>query len=285
MERSRYHAGPLHDLQRLEDDENTEDTSWEKYKLKELEKEIQNLTNLRDKLTWELEADPGKLLQRLLNGDREQNERELASLGAHQEACNAITAAKKSKVMHTVNLYRLSGTSIHQVKKNVVRLMFDTFNRGSFFETYYLELEGSKNLKVGSHTLPHFIPIKRIADQHLNVSLQLFAQTLMNLLNAFVARRQFIRDLQNHFLDHLEEEINCSQSCDFCYLSLIDFPGLEIPLRLQLMFSLDKCHPGQIKVKKLSKNDRDLTETENQILSSITKSLFAAQMPKITPVN
>ncbi|XP_071950922.1 centromere protein O-like [Antedon mediterranea] len=278
MEKFRYHSGPLHDLQRLEEAEDSNGTSSSKMQqLKKLENEIQSLSSRRHQLKWRLEMAYEKIIHKLLTGDKNENMSDLASSDVYQVSCDAVSNARNQKLQQIHNLYRLTGISIKEIKRNVVRLTFDTFSNGQFFESYYIEVKGYNELSVGNHSLPHFIPVIKIAEQHLADGLRTFAQTVMNMLRAFVCRRQFVKNLQTHLSDYLVNEISSSNSYDFCCLSLTDFPGLEI----QMMSSLDKSHPSHIKVIKLHKRSRVISELEQERLSRITKSLLVAQMPEV----
>jgi len=87
--------------------------------------------------------------------------------------------------------YRLAGRTTFSVgQDDLIGVCLDTTSpSGAFLEPYYVVLQ-LEPLAPHKHTIPYFVPVDKIAEARLNVSLQSFLDEISDYLQAFVMRRE-----------------------------------------------------------------------------------------------
>jgi centromere protein O len=82
-----------------------------------------------------------------------------------------VKEAKKRKTTTILDAYRLLSRSIVVVDKDHIGVRFETFFSGKYQDRFYLVCEYdsvSGHLSVWKHTLPPFVPLKQLENDHLN---------------------------------------------------------------------------------------------------------------------
>ena len=84
------------------------------------------------------------------------------------------------------------GCTVHKTDGNNVRVRWDTFDAGEYFQPYYAVISKKSEgaLQLLKHNLPYFLPLKDLVSAQLNSDMQRFVETVGEYLNSFVSRRQ-----------------------------------------------------------------------------------------------
>jgi hypothetical protein len=72
-------------------------------------------------------------------------------------------------------------------------------NVGQYFECYYASLALSsdeQSLIIDKHTFPWFLPLQQLASKYLNDDMRRFVREVGEFLDAFVARRETVKELK-----------------------------------------------------------------------------------------
>ena len=111
----------------------------------------------------------------------------------------------KIEYLHNYHKSISAGSSVATVtnaKHKCIRVCWDSYHKGQYYEPYYMELQssnkpngGSNNLTIAHHSLPYFVPLEELKEG-LNKDLPEFIGNVRLYLNAFVCRRQQAFELQ-----------------------------------------------------------------------------------------
>ncbi|XP_022103635.1 centromere protein O-like [Acanthaster planci] len=270
--------GTLHSLQRLEDmthDEADEKESVAKQQrqLLALQKSLQQLNQLKDRLTYKLNHGPSKILSDLL-GD-EDADIEVGSEAQHAAVTSSVAFAKRLKTLEFLQAYRLSGVTVTSVSDRRVRLRWETFYQGEYHEPYYMELEFKGHLQVYRHTLPHFLPLTSIAEAHLNEDLTCFVDEIGDLLNAYVSRQQQVAQLKVDHSPTIIDGIHHSQSLDYIQITLLPSERSARQLKVDLYYDdLHATRPTKVHV-----SDYD-DVSDSALVEKLKSSLKQSELSK-----
>lgn len=228
----RLTKGPLHTLQKLEETsvelrESDDGQFKQQQRLAYLQKAVQNLKAKRDQLKKDLKSTPWKVLRNSVLQESDDGQLIASTDGAakfHDAILPAINTAQRVKAQHVLtHTYRLRGSSVATVtnaKHKCIRVCWDSFHKGQYYEPYYMELQssnkpngGSNNLTIAHHSLPYFVPLEELKEG-LNEDLPEFIGNVRLYLNAFVCRRQQAFELQNKHNVILVGEVQASVAFD-----------------------------------------------------------------------
>ncbi|CAG8565536.1 811_t:CDS:2 [Paraglomus brasilianum] len=171
--------------------------------LDELDEQLKQFRQKRDELKGMLEVERtstnmlavvGQTQRNSHNDDNNDNEYK------QQLIEQIVCIPKRSEGEELLRSYRLTGKTIFSVPNNEIGLRFETFFGGRYHESYYIILRlnrGIDQLEIVKHTIPHFIPIADIQREHLNTNIDTFISIIDNNLQAFVARREQLSQLEN----------------------------------------------------------------------------------------
>ncbi|CAG8606938.1 732_t:CDS:2 [Paraglomus occultum] len=167
--------------------------------LGELEEQLRQLRQKRDELKRIFEAEctttsMSEVVGRI-QGSSHNDDNEFKRQLIEQ----TIRTPKRSEREELLRAYRLTGKTIFSVPNNGIGLRFETFFGGRYHESYYIILRlnrATDQLEIVKHTIPHFIPIADIQREHLNTNIDTFISTIDNNLQAFVARREQLSQLE-----------------------------------------------------------------------------------------
>eukprot|EP00299_Pterocystis_sp_00344_P011791 c5562_g1_i2.p1 GENE.c5562_g1_i2~~c5562_g1_i2.p1 ORF type:complete len:233 (+),score=53.22 c5562_g1_i2:29-727(+) len=141
-----------------------------------------------------------------------------------------------------LNAFRFSGISIKTIG-TYHGIRIDSSVKGKFYDRFYVILDTAANssLFIHKHTCPYFIPIARLAKEHLENpnGVRLFAQALEEHLSAFVSRREQWKAALAKF-DQLED-VTVSHAMDFISFRLNSIHA-ELRFSNLLLHSPDKVH-------------------------------------------
>lgn len=225
----RVSVDSLKHLQRLEENaclesEFRENILKRKKEVQHLQEHIKRLRERKAELTKQLENSSTKVLQNILQ-DQPNGRQSVKSKKLSKEEKAAVEeAVKKAREMKAQEMYsscRLTGVSVEPVTSNKLRICWDTFYQGEFFESFYAEVrmnEGSINLK--KHSIPFFIPVQKLASKFLSNDMESFVQQVSIHLNSYICRRQQAIDLQKQHKAVLIGEVHTAEAFDFIQLYL-----------------------------------------------------------------
>lgn len=98
--------------------------------------------------------------------------------------------------------YRFAGLSLFPCAPDELGLRFETSHGSAFFESYFVVLgvtdegdDAAGLLTVRKHSLPAFVPLSQLVGELLNRDLGAFVARISDFVNAFVARREALREL------------------------------------------------------------------------------------------
>jgi len=162
---------------------------------------------------------------------------------------------------------RCVGKTMFLLEDEKVGLRLDTFFGGEFQERYYVILSydaGKSKMFVYRHTVPFFIPLKKIEEQYLNTNLRQFVDVLHNHLMAFVNRRGYIENLHKNVIEGL---IVGQSNLSYDYLNIkykmSDDLGFERILDVNLDYGdSDKSLPTGVEVNLIKQNTNTIERKE-----------------------
>ncbi|CAN8180725.1 unnamed protein product, partial [Coccothraustes coccothraustes] len=117
--------------------------------------------------------------------------------GAPREP-RAVLQWRLRELRQRLRLFPLTGLS-GRLSRRVLAVSLHTSCRGRLLDSFPLELRAGpefREWRLGRHGLPPFIPLAGLARQFLPGKPREFLARLLQLLNAFVARREQLRQLQ-----------------------------------------------------------------------------------------
>ncbi|XP_071499446.1 centromere protein O-like [Diadema antillarum] len=231
----RLTKGTLQHLQRLEeqaDELSQEGESRVKQErtLRALQKAVHQLQERRDLLKVQIANSPNKVLGPILQNVQSKDKDSLSA--AVQESIQgpadrkvlhqAVTEALQLKERELSASYRLTGCTVHKTDNDCIRVRWDTFDSGEYFQPYYaiVAMNKDESLHLTKHNLPYFMPLKKIVSEHLNTDLQRFVQEVGDFLNALVSRKQQVSEAQEKRTRNIRGKIVSSNAFDTIGLTL-----------------------------------------------------------------
>ncbi|XP_023802980.1 centromere protein O, partial [Cyanistes caeruleus] len=85
-----------------------------------------------------------------------------------------------------------------------ISFSFHTSFEGSFLDSFRLEVSEFPDFRIRRHSIPPFIPLQLLARRFLPRQLREFLVLLFQHLNAFVARREQLRQLREEFSEFIQ---------------------------------------------------------------------------------
>ncbi|XP_041471146.1 centromere protein O-like [Lytechinus variegatus] len=188
--------------------------------LRALQKAVHQLQERRDFLKVQVANSPIKVLGPVLQSTDSGDEalmkvvKETLKTTDKKTLKDAVTEATKLKQRELSVSYRLTGCTVHKTDGNRVRVRWDTFDHGQYFQPYYAVISNnaSKNLHLVKHNLPYFLPIKDLEKDHLNTDMQAFIQVVSDSLNAFVSRRHQVEEAKENCKKLIPGEVTSSNA-------------------------------------------------------------------------
>lgn len=211
----------------------------------QLKARVEELREQRDRLRAEVEVH--QKLQQLRTsmdqnkdmdvGDDSENSKLLRLMAKHTQLTDILQAH------HVLGGYDVMKTS--QGKSLCFSL--PTAFQGTMLETYHIEMEVKKSVRISRHSIPPFIPVERLAkDTNMHNDIRGFLDTLSRHLNAFAARKQQLKLVKERHqsVEVLESNGLCSllvlmltmskeKTALLCSLEYSD-PAHSLPTRVSL---------------------------------------------------
>ncbi|NXL54265.1 CENPO protein, partial [Podilymbus podiceps] len=120
-----------------------------------------------------------------------------------QPSARAVLEWKIRSVKAMLQIFCLTGISGKLTKRGVC-FCISTAYKGTYLDSYYLDLLTKPEVKIHRHSIPIFIPLEQIAKKYLQTDIRRFLSVLSDHLNAYVGRRYQADQLQEHFSDQIE---------------------------------------------------------------------------------
>ncbi|SAL94769.1 hypothetical protein [Absidia glauca] len=112
------------------------------------------------------------------------------------------TASEARHVQSLISNYRLSGCSTFIFQDTYLGIRLDTYHDRRYYEPYYLFLPKDDLTTIQQHTMPPFIPTSKLAKTFLPFEIDNMIQVFLDMLLAFVARREQIKQLKSNIDKH-----------------------------------------------------------------------------------
>ncbi|KAJ8288596.1 hypothetical protein COCON_G00012550 [Conger conger] len=118
----------------------------------------------------------------------------------------SLLMVRRTRVKDLLQAHHLiGGYDVTETRRGKgVSISIATAFEGLYLETYCLELDLSRAVRICRHNIPPFIPLEKLAQVHLQTDLIGFLSTLSSHLNAFAGRRQQICLIQEVLQDSVE---------------------------------------------------------------------------------
>jgi hypothetical protein len=117
--------------------------------------------------------------------------------------CWLILITERQSVM-----YKLHRKMIHGVSGGRIAVRFDTGFGEEKCESYYCVLTSSSatdKLHVTEHSIPFFLPLRELEKAHLATSPRVFIDYVGDILQAYVSRREQVREVKETKGEHIGE--------------------------------------------------------------------------------
>ncbi|PIK50032.1 putative centromere protein O-like [Apostichopus japonicus] len=228
----------LEHLQKLEENalivSELEETSHRKKKeLEALKQQIIKKRNEKEEVAAKLEINAHRILKQFIQ-DEPNGRKSLRRKQINDEELELLRGAlKKARQMKAEEMkasYRLTGATVEPITNKKLRICWDTFHQGEFFESFYAQVEINEESKIEKHSIPFFIPIQSLVDRYLSDSMECFVQMVGNYLNAYVSRRQEAVELETVHKDMMVGEVHTASAFDFLqfYIQVTEDNILEV---------------------------------------------------------
>ncbi|CAK9217528.1 hypothetical protein BDL97_02G070800 [Sphagnum fallax] len=105
-------------------------------------------------------------------------------------------------------MYKLHRKMIHGVSGGRISVRFDTGFGEEKCESYYCVLTSSSatdKLHVTEHSIPFFLPLRELEKAHLATSPRVFIDYVGDILQAYVSRREQVREVKETKGEHIGE--------------------------------------------------------------------------------
>ncbi|XP_014465700.2 centromere protein O [Alligator mississippiensis] len=110
----------------------------------------------------------------------------------------ALLQWKVETVEAMLRVFYLTGISGKLTERGVCFCLSTAYD-GNYLDSYYLDIVITQPVRIHRHSVPIFIPLKRIAAKYLQTDVRCFLATLSAHLNAYVGRKYQADYLQKHF--------------------------------------------------------------------------------------
>jgi len=170
----------------------------------DLVREVQRLRQIKNNLQNDLISKKTKTIQQKIQ-ESLSSEAKLSKSSAEtrEEILDEITQdAKRRKISNLYNAYRLLSRNITYVDEKHVGFRFETFHSGKYQNRFYIICEYSGDndmLSIWKHTLPSFVPLNQLAQDHLNRDLDQFLDIIEEQLQVYVNRREEIQKIKENY--------------------------------------------------------------------------------------
>ncbi|KAJ6232154.1 inner kinetochore subunit mal2 [Anaeramoeba flamelloides] len=220
--------------------------------LKNLQQKLSNLLRERDELATNYSLLNQKY-DEISSVDEENQKKE-----KEKEKFNKKNSGL-DKVAHQLpEICKLSGVMISQLDEQQILIQLQTLHKGVLLEVYSIILvKESKTNKLipYKHTIPHFIQFQSISNELLNSNFEEYLNTIYNLMNSFVSRREQYNECKEKITKEKQKiSIFCSNQQ---YLQIeIEFNKLPTekkkkqkgPFRAQLFYEKSSILPSKVNV-------------------------------------
>ncbi|KAG9336230.1 hypothetical protein JZ751_002577 [Albula glossodonta] len=104
----------------------------------------------------------------------------------------SLLMAKRAQVKDLLQGHHLiGGYDVTEASRGKgVCVSIATAFEGHYLETYNLELDIARTVRISRHNIPPFIPLEKLAQDNMQTDLREFLGTISKHLNAFAGRRQ-----------------------------------------------------------------------------------------------
>ncbi|KAJ8399393.1 hypothetical protein AAFF_G00411050 [Aldrovandia affinis] len=109
-----------------------------------------------------------------------------------------LLKARQTQVKYLLQAHHvIGGYDVTETRRGQgVCVSIATAFEGCYLETYNLELDVTRTVRICRHNIPPFIPLEKLVQENLQTDLSNFLSTLSQHLNAFAGRRQQVRLIQ-----------------------------------------------------------------------------------------
>ncbi|KAI8372727.1 Cenp-O kinetochore centromere component-domain-containing protein [Radiomyces spectabilis] len=187
-----------------------------------------------------------------------------------------MTATEARCVQEMIGYYRLSGRTTFTFQENYTGVRLETFYGRTYRERYYLLLRSksdSEPMVIEKHTIPHFIPLDRMAKLFLPHDLDTLLRILHDFLLAYVSRREQIEELKRFTYNRPEIQHIASH-----HIAKNNVEILHRDLRIQLRYTnLASNYPTQVLITPLTPTSSSHDIDHIRSLFSFQKLLTAYQ--------
>lgn len=195
---------------------------------------------------------------------REEKQASPSEIKIKMEATVAANMRKRKQTLMG-QAFSLAGIRVLPYPGNRLLLVLGSSYQGQYFDKrYHIWLETDKGatnkLRVFKHTVPYFIPIKQLEEQHLAKNIRYFVRAVSLYMNAFVARRGQVVEL-NRQADI--ESVETSAAFDYVCFSFAS--GQHGQVQVNLKFDLMRTRPSEVEatfMTPLKTRNKSVRESE-----------------------
>ncbi|XP_058524180.1 centromere protein O isoform X1 [Ochotona princeps] len=132
--------------------------------------------------------------------------------------------------------YRFTGLS-GQLTSRGVCVHIDTAFEDHLLDSYFVDLVLQKPLRIRHHSVPAFIPLEKMAAQHLQTDIQHFLFALCQHLNAYAGRKYQADRLQDGFAALLTGPLQRNSLCSvLSFTYKVDSGAQCVPFSARLLY-------------------------------------------------
>ncbi|KAI8980378.1 hypothetical protein BDB01DRAFT_224552 [Pilobolus umbonatus] len=187
-----------------------------------------------------------------------------------------MSAAEKCCVQELISYHRLSGVSVFDFKQTHTALRLETFYNRTFKEPYYIlftkEHQTLAQNKIDKHTIPSFIQLDNIAQRFLPDYFDTFIRIVHELVQAYVTRREMMKEIACLTDVYPLEIINENASRTRIELTLEkEDQSIDITI---LFDDMSSAYPTDVEAKYSDTSEEDMVLRDKLMNEDILKALM-----------
>nr|XP_015199401.1 PREDICTED: centromere protein O [Lepisosteus oculatus] len=236
-------------------------------RVKKLRDTVQRLRAQRDQLRAKVNSTMSlQMLTAVLNleGQDSNEEDDEETQYSIPEVNMSLLKARQTQVKSFLDIHRLIGGYDITETRSGRGLCFSlsTAYEGLYLDSYNLEIDLTRTLRIYRHNIPPFIPLEQLAKQNLQTDILGFLSSLSQHLNGFAGRSYQVKQIQEQLGDTVAV-LEKNSLCNLVTIMCSDKVGKETSVLIILEYGdLTRCLPTQVTIES---EDKALSHTARWI--------------------
>ncbi|XP_066561186.1 centromere protein O [Amia ocellicauda] len=232
-------------------------------RVEELRATVERLRAHRDQLRARGQTSRSlqQLTEMLNHGNEDCDEEEEEDRSQSFEVHQSLLTVRKTHVKDLLSAHHILGGYDMKETRSGRGVCFSlaTAYEGLFLETYNLEIDLTRPLRIFRHNIPPFIPLEQLAQRSLQTDVLCFLGALSQHLNAYAGRSHQAKHIQERLGDTVVV-MERNGLCNLLTVMVTEKAEKEVAVLITLEYSdLTRFLPSQVTIDS---EDKQLAATE-----------------------